>query len=151
MPKKPFNGNKDGRGFDKNPQNINRRGKPKYVLTQLREYLEKHYGKRPPKGEVRELMEYIECLSMEELKLFIADKKIPVILQAYGRLLLTGDQKDFRRVQAAEMINDRLHGKPKQSTDITSNGNELQSPSFDISKLSTEALKQLANAKISND
>ena len=143
--------NVKGKTFKDKPERINKNGRPKYVLTQLREYLEKHYGSRPPKSEVREMMEYIECLSMEHLKEFIADKNIPVILQAYGRLLITGDQKDFRRVQAAEMINDRLHGKPKQSADITSGGNEIRPVSVDIYKLSTDVLKQLANAKISDD
>ena len=111
-------GNKYGKGLDKNPQNINKKGVPKKVLTSLLDYCEKHYGKRPPKAEVIPLMEYIECLPVDQLALFIEDTSIPAIVQAYGRLLLKGDTKDFRKVQAAEMINDRIHGKPKQSTQI---------------------------------
>lgn len=119
------------KGFDKNPQNINRKGRPKDVLVSLTSYIEKSYGKRPPKGEVLSLLEYIECLAVEDLKEFIKDDSIPVIVQAYGRLLLSGEQKEFRRVQAAEMINDRLHGKPKQATEITGkDGKDLIPPSI---------------------
>ena len=106
-------------GFKTNKQNINRKGRPKDVLVSLTSYIEKSYGKRPPKGEVLSLLEYIECLAVEDLKEFIKDESIPVIVQAYGRLLLSGDPKELRRVQGAELINDRLHGKPKQATEIT--------------------------------
>lgn len=141
--------NVKGKTFKDKPERINRKGRPKYVLTTLREYLEKTYGQRPPKGEVRDMMEYIECLSMQDLKVFIADPKVPVIIQAYGRLLLSGDQKDFRRVQAAEMISDRLHGRPKQATEIGLSGTITQTSEYDLSKLSVRALKELQGAKIS--
>jgi hypothetical protein len=109
--------NANTNGFQKNSQNINRKGKPKLVLTSLTEYITSTYGAKPPKDEVIKLMEYIECLPINKLKAFIQDVKIPAIIQAYGRLILTGEQKDFRRVQGAEMLNDRLHGKPKQTTE----------------------------------
>ena len=94
-------------------------GNNKKILTTLTDYIEKTYGKRPPKGEVLSLLEYIECLPVKDLTEFIKDTSIPVIVQAYGRLLLSGDAKEFRRVQGAEMINDRIHGKPKQATELT--------------------------------
>jgi len=114
------------KGFDKNPNNINRKGRKKNVLNSLTEYLEKTYGSRPPKGEVQDMLQYIECLAVEDLRNFIKDENIPVIIQAYGRLLLSGDPKELRRVQGAELINDRLHGRPKQATEITGkDGNSL--------------------------
>jgi hypothetical protein len=125
MPRGDFGNKRNSKGFDKNKSNINKKGAPKKVLTNLTEYIEKTYGKRPPKGEVLALMEYIECLAVDKLTEFLKDKQIPVIVQAYGRLLLTGDQKEMRRVQGAEMINDRIHGRPKQSTDVTTDGEKL--------------------------
>ena len=119
MNQKSLDNLKKRKGFDKNPNNINRKGRKKNVLNSLTEYIEKTYGKRPPKGEVLSLLEYIECLPIEDLKEFIKDDSIPVIVQAYGRLLLSGDPKELRRVQGAELINDRLHGRPKQATEIT--------------------------------
>ena len=119
MPKGDFGNKRNTKGFDKNPNNINRKGRKKNVLNSLTEYLEKTYGSRPPKGEVQDMLQYIECLPVEDLKNFIKDPNIPVIIQAYGRLLLSGEPKELRRVQGAELINDRLHGKPKQATEIT--------------------------------
>lgn len=119
MSKGDFGNKRNSKGFDKNKQNINKKGAPVKVLTSLTDYFEKTYGNRPPKGEVLSLMEYVESLPIEKLIEFLKDKSIPVIIQAYGRLLLTGEQKDFRKVQAAEMINDRLHGRPKQATELT--------------------------------
>jgi len=119
MAKKVLSGKDNTNGFQKNPQNINKKGAPEKVLTSLTEYFESIYGKRPPKGEVLSLMEYVESLSVEKLTAFVNDKTIPAIVSAYGRLLLTGEQKELRRVQGAEMINDRIHGRPKQSTEMS--------------------------------
>lgn len=112
--------NKDNlkdKGFDKRPENINRKGRPKPVLMSVMEYLEKEYGKPIPKAESIRLLEYIETLPIVKLSEFVKDQKLPAIVQAYGRLLLTGDQKDMRRVSAAELIKDRVHGRPKQSVE----------------------------------
>lgn len=130
MGKRLLSGKDNTNGFQKNPQNINRSGQNKKILTSLTDYFEKIYGKRPPKGEVLSLMEYIECLPVKDLKEFIKDEKLPAPLQAYGSLLLTGDAKEFRRVQGAEMINDRIHGKPKQATEVTGRDGESLTINF---------------------
>jgi len=131
MPKGDFGNKRNTKGFDKNKQNINKKGAPEKVLTSLTDYFEQKYGKKPAKNEVLGLLEYIECLAVNKLVEFIKDKRIPVIVQAYGRLLLSGEQKEFRRVQAAEMINDRLHGKPKQATELTGkDGKDLIPPTI---------------------
>jgi hypothetical protein len=114
-----------GKGFDKNPQNINKKGVPPKVLKSMLEYFEAKYGQRPAKGEVISLLSYVESLPQGVLKDFVNDETTPAAVAAYGRLILTGDQKDYRRCLASEMINDRLHGKPKQSTDITSDGEKI--------------------------
>lgn len=124
MNQKSLDNLKKAKGFDKNPQNINRTGVNKKTLTALTDYFEKKYGKRPPKGEVLSLMEYIECLPVKDLKEFIKDERIPAIVQAYGCVVLYGDPKELRRVQGAEMINDRIHGRPKQSTEVTGKDGE---------------------------
>lgn len=96
-------------------ETMNPNGRPKNALTSIMEYIEKEYGKPIPKAESIRLLEYIETLPVAELASFVKDDKLPAIVQAYGRLLLTGDQKDMRRVSAAELIKDRVHGKPLQA------------------------------------
>ena len=124
MHKNSLNNLKKAKRFDKHPEFINKNGRPEKVLATITDYIEKKYGKRPAKNEVLELLQYIECLPIDKLTEFVKDKAIPVILLAYGRLLLTGDQKELRRVQGAEMINDRIHGRPKQSNEINFGKNE---------------------------
>jgi hypothetical protein len=103
-------------GFRKNPQNINRKGVPKKMLNSMLEYLEKTYGKPISKAEGIRLLEYVETLPTAKLVEFVKDANLPAIVQAYGRLVLSGDQKDLRRVTAAEFLKDRVHGKATQST-----------------------------------
>jgi hypothetical protein len=133
-------------GFKKNPQNINRKGKPKKALTSIMEYLEKTYGKPIPKAESIKLLEYIETLPISKLVEFVKDQELPAIVQAYGRLLLTGDQKDMRRVSAAELIKDRVHGKPKQA--IEHSGNVSNEP---MSKEERDKLKAELEEELKHD
>lgn len=128
---------KPAKGETSNPN-----GRPKNALTSIMEYIEKEYGKPIPKAESIRLLEYIETLPVAELASFVKDDKLPAIVQAYGRLLLTGDQKDMRRVSAAELIKDRVHGKPKQTLDHTTKGESLNKKP-DLSKLTDEELEQL--------
>jgi hypothetical protein len=58
------------------------------------------------------------CLPSEKLKKMEQDENTPAIIRAYARLLIGGEAKDFRRVQAAEMITDRVHGKAVQTKKI---------------------------------
>lgn len=99
-------------------ETANPNGRPKRMLTKLMDYFEKEYGKRPPKSEVIELLEYLMCLPSEKLKKMEQDENTPAIIRAYARLLIGGEAKDFRRVQAAEMITDRVHGKAVQTKKI---------------------------------
>jgi hypothetical protein len=119
------------KGFDKHPENINRKGAPKKVLRTLMETLKKEYGEPISKTESKDLLIYIETLPVHKLTDFVKDEKIPAIVQAYARLLLTGEQKDLRRVNAAELIKDRNHGKAKQAIDL-SNEDKSMTPTVII-------------------
>lgn len=59
--------------------------------------------------------------------------------------------KDGNTTERIFLSKNRLGYTDKQNTDITSGGKTLKPLSIDISKISTEALKQLANAKVSDD
>lgn len=145
----PGKGNPDkikGKGFDKNPQNINRNGAPKKVLKTLMESLREKYGEPIGKAESHELMVYIETLPVQKLAEFVKDQELPAAVQAYARLLLTGDAKDIRRVSAAEMIKDRVHGKPIQAVKHTGEMEITQLTSDEREKRIKE-LKRKLNAK----
>ena len=111
MNKKSLDNLKKAKGFDKNPQNINKKGTPSPVFKTLLEQIELKYGKRGSKEDAIKMLEYIETLPVSKLAEFVKDDTIPAIVQAYGRLILTGDGKDFRRVSGAEIVKDRIHGK----------------------------------------
>jgi len=97
--------------FKDRPHDINRKGKPDGVVKTLLEQIELKYGKRGSKEDAIKMLEYIETLPVSKLAEFVKDDTIPAIVQAYGRLILTGDGKDFRRVSGAEIVKDRIHGK----------------------------------------
>lgn len=119
MPKGDFGGKRNTRGFDKNPKGINKKGPPRKVITDVLEYCKKKYGEKPPKSQVIELLEFVEKLNQKELQDFIKDETVPMVVIAYASLLLSGENKDLRRIQAAEIIQDRLRGRPKQQTEVT--------------------------------
>lgn len=95
----------------KKGETANRRGGPKKALTILTDYVKREYGVVPNKGEIRDMMNYIESLPVKQLRKFIKDPLIPACVAAYGELILTGRPAAMRKVQGSEMLNDRINGK----------------------------------------
>jgi hypothetical protein len=108
-----------GNTFRDKPDRINKTGKNRKTATAIVAYMKREYGIKPLKAEIRDMMEMVESLPAKELRKFVKDPLIPVIVQNYGKLLLTGNSYDFRRVQGSEILNDRINGKVKQQVDLS--------------------------------
>lgn len=136
MAKGDFGNKRNTNGFDKTKKG----GRPKKVIKTLLEYVREKYKVNVGKSEMQELKSMVECMPPDELKDFVQDPKVPAAVQAYGRLILTGDSKDFRRLQGAEILSNRVHGTPKQTIDHKIEQENI----FDYSKLSDEELRNIA-------
>ncbi len=105
--------------FRDKPERINKSGANRKTATALIHYIQKQYGIKPLKAEIRTMMEMVESLPAKDLRRFVKDPLLPVIVQNYGKLLLSGNQNDWRRVQGSEILNDRINGKVKQAIDLS--------------------------------
>jgi len=97
----------DGNGFDKNPQNINRKGRPR-ILPELEVIIAEVLSETGKDG--RTVSEQV----IQTLK---------------NRAIKDGD------IRAIELLLNRAYGKIPEKLDVTSGGKELQSPTFNFMPL----------------
>jgi hypothetical protein len=94
-------------------------GRPPKVLTQIKAGLEAHVGKRVGRAELNELLEIMIGMSREELREYANAPDTPAVLSNYAMAIVTGDAKDFRKMEATDKLLDRSHGKPIQSVELS--------------------------------
>jgi len=107
-------GNKTGSGFDKHPENINKKGRSKKIYTILKE---KGYSSDDIKTAFGELSFYTEM----EIEQIHDDIKKPIIVRIIAKMFYMAlEDGDWSKIK--EMI-DHMIGKPKQEIDqnITEN------------------------------
>jgi len=112
MAKGDFGGKRNTAGFDKNPENINKKGRPEKIYTILKRT---GYNATDVKAAFEELGFY----SMEDLIKLKDDETKPVITRIVANqfhLALT--KNDYYKVKE---IMEYVLGKPKQETDINVN------------------------------
>ncbi len=119
-----FRGTKQNtNGLDKNPQNINRNGRPKKNFSALNEQLKKLGYKVPARDEYYEAIGYLIVVSEEDRDKIIDDKENPIWLRDTA--------KDLKHKTMGSRIRgeyrDWMYGKAEQKTDITSGGKPLSS------------------------
>lgn len=91
------------------------------------------------RDEADEMVRMMLLMTVDELRNFAALKGIPVIFSAVAKALTDSD-KGFAAVNS---LLDRAFGKPKQQTDITTNGGSI-APQFVIKDSGqADKLKQL--------
>jgi hypothetical protein len=115
MPRIKFNGKESnkGQGFDKNPQNINRKGRP-ITMNKMIAELKKAGYERVTGGQVMEVYEILLGMDEDKLKEVIADHNQPMSMRIVGRSMRTKEGVKM----IAEMM-DRAHGKAKNQTEIS--------------------------------
>jgi hypothetical protein len=80
-------------------------------------------------GHVIEAFEILINLDEDRIKEIVADKKYPMVFRLSGKALLGSKGFDVMK----DLL-DRAHGKPKQTTDITSGGDKLPFTGYEIIK-----------------
>ncbi len=109
--------------FDKNPQNINRKGRPKKNYNALNEQLKKLGYKVPARDEYYDAIGYLIVISEEDRDRMMDDKDNPVwirdtIRDLKSKVVGSKIRSEYR---------DWMYGKAEQKTDLTSGGKPLSS------------------------
>jgi len=117
-----------GKGFDKNPQNINRKGRPlKPVLQMKVEGYKLH--------EINDTIQAMCSMDLDQLRKIWENPKSTVLERTIAAALRKGIEKGT--LQNVETLLDRVYGKPKEKVDITTNGNNLTDPKYVINIIKT--------------
>jgi hypothetical protein len=115
------NDNLVGKGFDANPQNINRSGaNRKLYSTHIKEIRDKGY-EAPSKKEYFDMMGLILAMTEDDLKNFAKDTSKPY----WVRLIVIDLNSKATRQRMMSDYRDWLFGKAEQKTDITTAGEKL--------------------------
>ena len=125
MAKKVLSGKDNVNGFQKNPQNINRNGRPRKMIADVIAELEKQGIKAATKPDIQDI--YMRMINVEipELEQIVKDTTQPVLVRIVGKNILSG--KGFDTI---EKMLDRSIGKAEQKTDITTGGVALNIDPF---------------------
>ena len=125
MAKKVLSGKDNVNGFQKNPQNINRKGRPRKMIADVIAELEKQGIKAATKPDIQDIYMRLINIDIPELKKIVKDEEQPVLVRIVGKNVLSGKGFDI-----IEKMLDRSIGKAEQKTDITTGGVALNIDPF---------------------
>jgi hypothetical protein len=106
------------RGFDKNPQNINKKGRPRRMLSDIIAEMKAQGVQRVGPSQVADAYEILLNLSQDELVAKAMDKEAPMIMRIVAKAMLSSKGFDI-----IERMIDRVHGKATQPTEVNLSGN----------------------------
>ena len=125
MAKKILSGKDNVNGFQKNPQNINRKGRPRKMIADVIAELEKQGIKAATKPDIQDIYMRLINIEIPELEQIVKDTAQPVLVRIVGKNILSGKGFDI-----IEKMLDRSIGKAEQKTDITTGGVALNIDPF---------------------
>ena len=105
-----------GKGFDKNPQNINRNGRPRKLITDVIAQLEEQGIKPATKPDIQDIYMRLINVEIPELEQIVKDSTQPVLVRIVGKNVLSGKGFDI-----IEKMLDRSIGKAMNSIDLNAN------------------------------
>ena len=121
MNQKSLDNLKKAKGFDKNPNNINRKGRPRRLVSSIIQDLKEKGIVQVKAIDIVEAFEMLFNLESKEIAEIANNDKNPYFIRRVAKEMLSGKGFDI-----IERMIDRVHGKPKQATEITGkDGNSL--------------------------
>tara|TARA_R110001632_G_scaffold76830_1_gene174116 strand:+ start:96 stop:497 length:402 start_codon:yes stop_codon:yes gene_type:complete len=120
MARNVLNGNKDGNGFDKNPQNINRTGANRKSISSVNIELEAKGIKAASKRDILDCYLRLINIDLKELGAMVKDEEQPAMIRIVGKSIMSGKGFDV-----IEKVLDRGIGRPDNNVDVTTNGDSL--------------------------
>ena len=104
------------KGFDKNPQNINRKGRPRKLISDVIAQLEEQGIKPATKTDIQDIYMRLMNVEIPELEQIVKDSTQPVLVRIVGKSVLSGKGFDI-----IEKMLDRSIGKAMNSIDLNAN------------------------------
>lgn len=119
---------KDGKPFTKGDPRINRNGRPKKVVLSLNKEGYKL-------SEITDTIQVLCSLTMDELKKVWDDPKTT----AFEKTLIAAIRKGIEKgqLESVERLLNRAFGKPKESVDITTDGQKINENKVQVEILTT--------------
>lgn len=117
-----------GKDFRANPQNINRKGRPKKPVLSL-----KIDGYKL--AEINDTIQAICSMDMEMLETIKDNPQSTILERTIASALSKGIDKG--NLESIETLLNRVYGKPKEKVDITTNGENLNKPEYTINIIKT--------------
>jgi hypothetical protein len=132
------------KGFKELPENINKTGANRRLVSTVLKELEDKGVEQATAAQIKSSYLAFINLTKNELNEIQLDESQPMINRIVAKAIL--GNKGFEVI--AQML-DRAIGKPENKTDLTSKGEKITE--IDYSKLSEATLKEIVNAKHSKD
>ncbi len=101
------------KGFDANPQNINRAGRPKKQLSYIIEEIKDMWYKQPSQGEIIDICWLMLALTEKDLSDVASREEYPMIMRIIATRMIW-----MRWFETVEKILDRIHWKIILSNEI---------------------------------
>ena len=120
MAKHKLTGKDNTNGFQKNPQNINRKGSNRKTIAVVNLELEKSGYTPATQKDVIDCYMRLINIDLLELAKMINDDSQPAMVRIVGKAIVSGKGFDV-----LEKLLDRGIGKPSGSIDITTKGEKL--------------------------
>ena len=105
---------KDAKGFDKNPENINRKGQPHKTIATVNLDLEAEGHTEASKQDIVSCYLRLINLPIPELESLVKNDNQPALIRIVGKAILSGKGFDV-----IDKILDRGIGKAMQSMDVS--------------------------------
>ena len=102
-------------GFAQNPENINRKGRPRKLVSGVIIELKNKGVEKVSQSDVKDVFLMLINLETNEIKEIINDEKQPAIIRIVGREMLSGKGFDI-----IEKMLDRAIGKSNENINIDS-------------------------------
>lgn len=114
--------------FDKHPENINKEGRPRKLLSHLNAELKAKGYERVTSSQVIEAMEYLLNLPEDEIKAIAEDLERPYFFRKVAARM--GTKQGYEMIQDTL---DRVHGRAAQTHEIHINklGKDLEEEKYE--------------------
>lgn len=116
-----------GKPFVKNDPRINRKGRPRRLVSNIIEELKEKGVERVSQTDVKDTFLMLINLEISELESMVNDKDQPVLVRIVGKEMLGGKGFDV-----IEKMLDRAMGRPDSKIDLTSTDGSMSPTAIEV-------------------